>query len=106
MIEISRPKCIDGESLQEWLVSFIEGALASKKIYLLPREPFDCTSESNAFTAVDSDSPISKSELLLRQADVENDRFAYFYIDDVVNAACGAGILTDTYYHVFHKNSH
>jgi len=105
-INITQPKCIDGESLQGWLSNYLKDDLNNKKVYLLPDEPFDCTSESNTFAAIDIDNKINKTTLLSRKAECSNERELYFYIQDVVEAACGEGILKENYYHVFHKNSH
>jgi hypothetical protein len=105
-IEITQPKCINGESLQNWLQELLKDDLKEVTIYLLPNIPLDCTSESKSFTTIDIDSTIDKNTLLSKIAECSNERNAYFYIQDVVETACGLGFLNDTYYHFFHENAH
>lgn len=106
MIEISTPKCVNGESLQEWLTSFIKKSLTVDAIYLLADSPWDCTSQSNTFAAIDVEVALSKEALLSKIADCSNDKYAYFYICDVLSAAYGCGLVDKGYYHVYHENSH
>jgi hypothetical protein len=106
MLKISTPKCVDGESLQEWLSSFINKSLAVDAIYLLADKPWDCTSQSSTFAAIYVESPLSKEALLSKIAGCSNDEYAYFYIRDALSAAYGCGLIDKGYYHVYHENSH
>ncbi|HHF0555526.1 hypothetical protein NDJ00_23725 [Vibrio parahaemolyticus] len=102
-IEISQPKCIDGRSLLEWLCEFLSNNLPDKEIYLLPDTPHDFTGESGFFCNIDVDRHINKDELLSKICNISTDKTAYFYVQDVVEAACGDGVLDDSHYHVLFK---
>jgi hypothetical protein len=106
MIEISTPKCINGESLESWLSDYTKESLGVEAVYLLADKPRDCTSESSTFSAIDVEDALTKKDLLLKKADCSNDKVAYFYIRDALSAACGSGLLDKDYYHVYHENSH
>jgi hypothetical protein len=106
MVKISTPKCVDGESLQEWLSNFIKTSLDVGAVYLLADKPWDCTSQSSTFVAIDIEEPLSKDALISKIADCSCDKYAYFYIRDALSAAYGCGLVDKGYYHVYHENSH
>lgn len=101
LIEVSNPTCIDGESLKEWLLHFLSDTLDKDTLLLKPDTPWDCTGQSAVFAAVDVDEPISKSQLLARRIPTGN--HTSFHIHDVVAAACHAGALSESYYHVYYS---
>jgi hypothetical protein len=105
-IATSITTCIDGESLNEWLNFLIKEELGVDSAYLLPLTPIDLTSESSTFAAIDIDTSIDKDTLLSRRVKTNDKKNAYFYIQDVVEAAVGLGLLKESYYHVYYKNSH
>ncbi|MCP4526393.1 MAG: hypothetical protein GY833_10835 [Aestuariibacter sp.] len=100
-IEVSNPTCIDGESLKAWLINFLSDTFEADTLVLQPDTPWDCTGQSAAFAAVDVDVTLSKAQLLARGLPQGN--YTGFYIHDVVAAACHAGALTESYYHVYHS---
>ena len=103
MIATKNPVCIDGESLQEWLVAALRGLVPTDaQISMIPRS-WEAHGESRFFATIDVDSPITLPDLVARVAS-EHSRAPYlhFYADDVVAAACGAGELPGTYFWLYH----
>ena len=84
---------IDFDDLQNWLREFLKASLPSKQIYIIEQE-YHLSKGSKLFADIDICEPLTKEELLKKEAVVHSrGGYIHFYVDDVVTAAHTAGML-------------
>jgi 16S rRNA C967 or C1407 C5-methylase (RsmB/RsmF family) len=93
--------CIDPDSLKEWLSKYLRDDLPEKQITIINRPHVHFTAESKFYAEIDIDEKVTKTELLKRVVE-EHSRgpYVHFYVDDVVFAACTAGVLKGNFFSV------
>ena len=99
-----QPVCVDGEALKTWLDLAVVGLIpAGFEAYIIPRTT-DAKGESKFFCSIDVEEPITVETLVKREvAEHSRGPYLHFYADDVVSAACGAGVLNATYVWLFYR---
>lgn len=98
LLEDPVPVCLEGEALGEWLNHILEGKIPEgHTAYIMP-SVHAAKGESKFFCKIDVEERISV-ETLLERVVSEHSRgeYLYFYAEDVVSAAYGAGLLPGTY---------
>lgn len=102
MIATRTPVCIDPDSLTEWLTVTLKNHGIEADAYIIPR-PWDAKGESRFFCPIDVDRPISVAELVrLEVTEHSKGTSIYFYAEDVVAAACGAGELSGNWFWLYY----
>lgn len=102
MIATLNPVCINPTSLDEWLSAALKNHGIEQDASILPKV-WDAKGESRFFCQIDVDEPISVTELIRREV-TEHNRggHIYFYAEDVVAAACGAGELSGNWFWLYY----
>lgn len=102
MIDVINPVCINHESLQEWLETEVEKFGIDKTPYILPRT-WDAKGESRFFCSINVEEHITIEELMGRVVSEHcRGNSIYFYAEDVVCAACAAGMLSGEWFWLYY----
>ena len=93
MINTYKRIFIDTDELDNWLKEYLGNDFKNKEVTIIDK-PEHCRGESKFFADVDVYEKISREEFINREVK-EHTRYnrIHFYVDDVISAACKAGML-------------